>query len=214
MRPNFKFMAHELRHRAISKFEIRIPNLKIFPPQSPILNPQSLLSFFLVLNLGLQSPASAQEPKDANIQPRAPKAEFVNPPSPEAVAANSPSPTPTVLPPAPPKSGDVLASSSAKARADLDAALKELAATREKIAGEKVPLSQALTKAEDDLAIARKQLETAQRTRDMRNLDQSSLKAEIKQREDENTYMLNLLNEFSRNFGEKGLHISERKTHR
>ncbi|NDA26817.1 MAG: hypothetical protein EBZ05_08285, partial [Verrucomicrobia bacterium] len=159
-------------------------------------------------------PASAQEPKDANIQPRAPKAEFVNPPSPEAVAANTPSPTPTVLPPAPPKSGDVLASASAKARADLDAALKELAATREKIAGEKVPLSQALTKAEDDLAIARKQLETAQRTRDMRNLDQSSLKAEIKQREDENTYMLNLLNEFSRNFGEKGLHISERKTHR
>ena len=97
---------------------------------------------------------------------------------------------------------------------DLDAALRELTATRDKIAGEKVPLSQALSSAEDQLAIARKQLEIAQRTRDMRNLDQSSLKAEIKQREDENMYMLNLLNEFSRNFGDKGLHISERKTHR
>jgi biopolymer transport protein ExbB len=89
-----------------------------------------------------------------------------------------------------------------------------LTATREKIAGEKVPLSQALSSAEDQLAIARKQLETAQRTRDLRNLDQSSLKAEIKQREEENMYMLNLLNEFGRNFGDKGLHISERKGHR
>jgi len=194
--------------------KIKNPKSKIFPPQSPILYPQFLLSFFLVLALGLAGPASAQQPTDANVQPRAPKAEFVNPPSPEAVAANTPSPTPTVLPPIPPKSGDVLASASTKARADLDAALKELTATRERIAGEKVPLSQALSKAEDELAIARKQLETAQRTRDLRNLDQSSLKAEIKQREDENTYMLNLLNEFCRNFGEKGLHISERKTHR
>jgi biopolymer transport protein ExbB len=155
-----------------------------------------------------------QDPTDANIQPRVPRAEFVNPPSPEARAANTPSATPTVLPPEKPKSKDVLASASARAQADLDAALKELSATREKIAAEKVPMSQALSGAEDQLAIARKQLETAQRTRDLRNLDQSSLKAEIKQREDENMYMLNLLNEFSRNFGEKGLHISERKGHR
>ena len=187
---------------------------KIFPPPSPILYPQSLLSFFLVLALGLAGPASAQEPKDTKVEPRAPKAEFVNPPSPEAVAANTPAATPSTLPPEKPKSGDVLASASAKAQADLDAALKELTATREKIAGEKVPLSQALSSAEDQLAIARKQLETAQRTRDLRNLDQSSLKAEIKQREEENMYMLNLLNEFGRNFGDKGLHISERKGHR
>ena len=170
--------------------------------------------FGLFLACFAAGPSFSQEPKDANVQPRAPKAEFVNPPSPEAVAANTPAATPTVLPPEKPKSGDVLASASSKAQKDLDAALKELTAAREKIAGEKVPMSQALSKAEDDLAIARKQLETAQRTRDLRNLDQSSLKAEIKQREDENMYMLNLLNEFSRNFGEKGLHITERKGHR
>ncbi len=181
--------------------------------KSAIRNPQSaIFSFVLVLLFPL--PGFSQEPKDANVQPRPPKAEFVSPPSAEAVAANTPAATPSVLPPPPPKGGDILASAAAKARADLDAALRQLAETRERIAGEKVPMSQALSKAEDDLAIARKQLETAQRTRDMRNLDQSSLKAEIKQREDENTYMLNLLNEFGRNFGDKGLHISERKAHR
>ena len=181
--------------------------------KSAIRNPQSaILSFVLVLLFPL--PGFSQEPKDANVQPRPPKAEFVSPPSAEAVAANTPAATPSVLPPPPPKGGDILASAAAKARADLDAALRQLTETRERIAGEKVPMSQALSKAEDDLAIARKQLETAQRTRDLRNLDQSSLKAEIKQREDENTYMLNLLNEFGRNFGDKGLHISERKAHR
>jgi biopolymer transport protein ExbB len=96
----------------------------------------------------------------------------------------------------------------------LESALKELATTREKIASEKLPLSKKLSQAEDDLALARKELDSAQRARDMKNLDQSSLKAEIKQREEENTYMLNLLNEFGRNFGEKGIHISERSAHR
>jgi biopolymer transport protein ExbB len=194
-----------------SKFESR--NSEITNPKSKIKNQKFPVLAFLLFCFAVAT-ASAQEPKDANVAPRAPKAEFVNPPSPEAVAANTPAATPSTLPAEKPKSGDLLASASAKAQSDLDAALKELTATREKIAGEKVPLSQALTKAEDELAIARKQLETAQRTRDLRNLDQTSLKTEIKQREEENMYMLNLLNEFGRNFGDKGLHISERKGHR
>ena len=239
MKPNLKLTATDLRLTGILKFGIRhsktdslrtkselqippsttaishlpslIPHLRF--SEAKIRNPQSaILSFVLVLLFPL--PGFSQEPKDANVQPRPPKAEFVNPPTPEAIAANTPTAAPTLLPPSPPKSGDILATAAAKARTDLDTALRQLNETREQIAGQKVPLSQALSKAEDDLAIARKQLETAQRTRDMRNLDQSSLKAEIKQREDENTYMLNLLNEFSRNFGEKGLHVSERKLHR
>ena len=108
----------------------------------------------------------------------------------------------------------MLASASTKAKADLEGALKELTATREMISSEKLPLSKKLSLAEDDLALARKELDLAQRARDMKNLDQSSLKAEIKQREEENTYMLNLLNEFGRNFGEKSIHISERAGHR
>ena len=157
--------------------------------------------------------AEAPATTDAKMDLRAPTATFVAPPSAQP-AAPEPAPAPSVLPPAAPKPVDILASASAKAQADLESALKELATTREKIASEKLPLSKKLSQAEDDLALARKELDTAQRARDMKNLDQSSLKAEIKQREEENTYMLNLLNEFGRNFGEKGIHISERAGHR
>jgi len=157
--------------------------------------------------------AFAQQSPDANVQLRAPKAEFVALPS-DNPSSPAPAPTPSILPPTPPKATDILATASTKARADLEAALKELTATREKISSEKLPLSKKLSLAEDDLALARKELDLAQRARDMKNLDQSSLKAEIKQREEENTYMLNLLNEFGRNFGEKSIHISERAAHR
>ena len=168
-----------------------------------------------IVGLVLLSSFSAigQQPTDAKVEPRVPRAEFVAPPSASSAAAEA-APAPSILPPAPPKAVDVLASASTKAKADLDAALKELTATRDKIAAEKVPLSKKLSLAEDDLALARKELDLAQRARDMKNLDQSSLKAEIKQREEETTYMLNLLNEFGRNFGEKSIHISERAGHR
>ena len=170
---------------------------------------------FLLSCLVLSGSAWAEAPasSDAKMDLRAPKAEFVAPPS-DKPSAPEPAPTPSILPTAPPKATDVLATASTKARADLDAALKELTATREKISSEKLPLSKKLSLAEDDLALARKELDLAQRARDMKNLDQSSLKAEIKQREEENTYMLNLLNEFGRNFGEKSIHISERSGHR
>ena len=171
-----------------------------------------LIFGYLVLS---HSSAFAEAPAstDAKMDLRAPTATFVAPPSAQP-AAPEPVTAPSVLPPAAPKPVDILASASSKAQADLESALKELAATREKIASEKLPLSKKLSQAEDDLALARKELDSAQRARDMKNLDQSSLKAEIKQREEENTYMLNLLNEFGRNFGEKGIHISERATHR
>jgi biopolymer transport protein ExbB len=175
---------------------------------------RSLYLIFVCLVLS-HSGAFAEAPAstDAKMDLRAPTATFVTPPAAQPVAPE-PTPAPSVLPPAAPKPVDILASASSKAQADLESALKELTATREKIASEKLPLSKKLSQAEDDLALARKELDTAQRARDMKNLDQSSLKAEIKQREEENTYMLNLLNEFGRNFGEKGIHISERATHR
>jgi len=169
-----------------------------------------LLSSLLLSGSGW---AEAPVPSDAKVDLRAPAATFSAPPSAQAVA-QEPAPVPSVLPPTPPKPADLLSTASTKARADLDAALKELTATREKISSEKLPLSKKLSLAEDDLALARKELDLAQRARDMKNLDQSSLKAEIKQREEENTYMLNLLNEFGRNFGEKSIHISERSGHR
>jgi len=194
------------RPKGISKFEIRNSEFGfgIWDFSFPAIVGLVLLSSFQ---------AVGQQQADANVQPRAPKAEFVAPPS-DKPSAPEPAPASSILPTAPPKATDLLATASTKARADLDAALKELTATREKISSEKLPLSKKLSLAEDDLALARKELDLAQRARDMKNLDQSSLKAEIKQREEENTYMLNLLNEFGRNFGEKSIHISERSGHR
>jgi biopolymer transport protein ExbB len=198
---NFQRSSLNYQPKVISNFGIRISKTILI----------SLLSVVLFSTYS----AFAEQSTDANIQLRAPKAEFVAPPSDKpSVPEAAPTPTPTILPPTPPKATDVLATASTKARTDLDAALKELTATREKISSEKVPLSKKLSLAEDDLALARKELDLAQRARDMKNLDQSSLKAEIKQREEENTYMLNLLNEFGRNFGEKSIHISERAGHR
>jgi len=201
MSTNFQRSSLRYQPKVISNFGIRISKRIL----------SSLLSALLISTFS----AFAEQSPDANVQLRAPKAEFVAPPSDKPAAPEAaPTPTLTILPPTPPKATDVLATASTKARADLDAALKELTATREKISSEKLPLSKKLSLAEDDLALARKELDLAQRARDMKNLDQSSLKAEIKQREEENTYMLNLLNEFGRNFGEKSIHISERAGHR
>jgi biopolymer transport protein ExbB len=199
MSTNFQHSSLRYQPKVISNFGIRISKWIL----------SSLLSALLISTFS----AFAEQSPDANVQLRAPKAEFVAPPS-DKPSTPEPAPAPTILPPAPPKATDILATASTKARADLDAALKELTATREKISSEKLPLSKKLSLAEDDLALARKELDLAQRARDMKNLDQSSLKAEIKQREEENTYMLNLLNEFGRNFGEKSIHISERSAHR
>jgi biopolymer transport protein ExbB len=196
---NFQHSSLRYQPKVISNFGIRISKWIL----------SSLLSAVLISTFS----AFAEQSPDANVQLRAPKAEFVAPPS-DAPTSPEPAPAPSILPPIPPKATDILATASTKARADLDAALKELTATREKISSEKLPLSKKLSLAEDDLALARKELDLAQRARDMKNLDQSSLKAEIKQREEENTYMLNLLNEFGRNFGEKSIHISERSAHR
>jgi len=192
--------------KTISECEIRNAKIKMG-------NSEFAFLAFLGITLLSNFQALGQQQVDANVQPRPPKAEFVAPPSAQP-AAQEPAPAPSILPTAAPKATDLLATASTKARADLDAALKELTATREKISSEKLPLSKKLSLAEDDLALARKELDLAQRARDMKNLDQSSLKAEIKQREEENTYMLNLLNEFGRNFGEKSIHISERSGHR
>ena len=144
---------------------------------------------------------------------RAPKAEFVAPPSDKPLSTRT-CPRP-LNPPYCPSQGDrysrdCIDKSAGRPRRRLERTDRNPG----KDFVRKLPLSKKLSLAEDDLALARKELDLAQRARDMKNLDQSSLKAEIKQREEENTYMLNLLNEFGRNFGEKSIHISERSGHR
>jgi biopolymer transport protein ExbB len=93
-------------------------------------------------------------------------------------------------------------------RADLDASLRELGELREKIQAEQVPMTQELSRIEEELIVARKEYDRVLKIRDSRTLDVSNLKSEIKAREDQNKYLSNLIDEYLRNL-ETRLHISE-----
>ena len=86
--------------------------------------------------------------------------------------------------------------------------LAELAALREQIANEKIPLGQKLSDLEDQLREVRREYQQTTRLLDSRTLDLSNLRTEIQSRREEKTYLSNLLSEYIRNF-ETRLHIAE-----
>jgi len=94
----------------------------------------------------------------------------------------------------------------------LDKSLAELAALRQRIADEKIPLAEKLQEAEKKLLASREGYEDVKRSLDRRNLDMNNLRTEIKSREQENNYLSSLLGEYTRNM-ESRLHISELKRH-
>ena len=100
---------------------------------------------------------------------------------------------------------------SATVQQQLEQSLADLAALREQIAGEKIPLSKQLGALEADLSRVRADYQQQVRQLDSRTLDLSNLRAEIKLRSDEASYLGNLLGEYLRNF-ESRLHIAEQKT--
>lgn len=89
------------------------------------------------------------------------------------------------------------------AKAQLDISILELNQLREKIAGEKLPLAQDLTVAEEQLTRLRREHERVTRVMDQGNLDLPGLRSEIKSRQDEFTYVGNLLDEYARTFESK-----------
>lgn len=95
-----------------------------------------------------------------------------------------------------------------KARQDAEASVKELSALRDAIAGEKVPMAKELSRLEEQLAASRKDYDKVRRTVDQIHLDQNNLKAEIKQHQDELSYVGNLFDEYARSF-EGRVHVSE-----
>ncbi len=97
---------------------------------------------------------------------------------------------------------------STSARQDLEKALAELSNLQKKVAGEKIPLSQQLSKAEEELSAARKEYDRAQRARDNELVDLNSLKTEVKQTQDQIAYLGGLLTEYARLF-ETRVHIAE-----
>jgi biopolymer transport protein ExbB len=91
---------------------------------------------------------------------------------------------------------------------DLESSLKELATLREQIASEKIPMSSELSRLEDRLGALRGDYDKASRLLDTRNLELANLKAEIKGRQDELSYLSNLMDEYTRGF-ESHVHVSE-----
>lgn len=100
------------------------------------------------------------------------------------------------------------ATNAMRLRIDLEGSLKDLAALRESIAGEKIPLAKQLGEIEDQLSYARKEYEKSRRLVDTRNLDLANLKGELKLRQEEMDYVGNLLDEYARSF-EGRVHVSE-----
>lgn len=90
----------------------------------------------------------------------------------------------------------------------LESGLAELAALREAMVKEKIPMNRKLSDLEDELSNVRKDYQQTTRLLDSRTLDLSNLNSEIKSRQEEKTYLSNLLGEYIRNF-ESRLHIAE-----
>jgi biopolymer transport protein ExbB len=111
--------------------------------------------------------------------------------------------------PASPAFGE--ASSSVEKR--LADSLAELAALRERIAAEKVPLGKKLADLEAELSKARQDFQGLSRVLAERGQSLSNLQTDIKARKEESSYLLTLFGDYLRNF-ESGLHIAELQVHR
>jgi len=90
----------------------------------------------------------------------------------------------------------------------LEDSLAELSKLREQMANEKIPLNRKLNDLEGELVKVRRDYQKTSRLLDSHTLDLSNLRNEIKTRQEETTYLSNLLSEYIRNF-ESRLHIAE-----
>ncbi|MDZ4754707.1 MAG: MotA/TolQ/ExbB proton channel family protein [Phycisphaerae bacterium] len=97
---------------------------------------------------------------------------------------------------------------SRSAADELARSIQTLNELREEIAREKLPLAGELTAAEERVVELRKEFERVTRLIDAGNLELPTIKAESKARQDELTYVGNLLDEYAKTFASK-VHISE-----
>ncbi len=104
--------------------------------------------------------------------------------------------------------GPSFTEASASVQKRLEEGLKELAALRNEIKDEKLPLSRRLRELETELTEVRIEYQQQTRLVETRALDLTNLRSEIKGRDDEVSYLSNLLSDYIRNF-DSGLHIAE-----
>ncbi len=121
------------------------------------------------------------------------------------LATSAPSPAQSAKPN---PQNDKLTTIAQSIETKVEAAAAELAATRAEIQQERLPLSSELSTLENKLIDVRKDYDRILRIRDGRTLDVSNLKAQIKSREEQNKFLINLLDEYARNL-ETRLHIAE-----
>jgi biopolymer transport protein ExbB len=99
-----------------------------------------------------------------------------------------------------------------RARAEVDqrlrAALDELAKVRERIAGEKIPISREIATLSDEVLSLRRAHEQIMQVRDSRSIDLTSLRAQVESLGEQENFVNSRLNEFVRDF-EGRLDISE-----
>jgi biopolymer transport protein ExbB len=95
----------------------------------------------------------------------------------------------------------------------LEDSLRELSALRERVAAERLPLVRQLGDLEQEVVKARQEAQQAARLLETRTFDLTGLTRDIKAREEEVSYLGNLLVEYLRNF-ESGLHITELQRYR
>ena len=104
--------------------------------------------------------------------------------------------------------GPGMESAATSSQQDLDASIKELAALRAQIESEKLPLARELTALEERLVDLRGQRDSIARNLDTGSLDAGVRQGELKLRQEEFSYVANLLDEYTRNL-ETRLHVSE-----
>lgn len=107
-----------------------------------------------------------------------------------------------------PAANETMKQLSLSAGQELAKSIQELNQLREQVSTEKLPLAQELTTLEEKLAQLRRDHEKVTRLVDAGNLEIITIKAEMKARQDELTYIGNLLDEYARTFESK-INVSE-----
>ena len=107
-----------------------------------------------------------------------------------------------------PAANETMKQLSLSAGQELAKSIQELNQLREQIATEKLPLAQELTTLEEKLTQLRRDHEKVTRLVDAGNLEIITIKAEMKARQDELSYIGNLLDEYARTFESK-INVSE-----
>lgn len=107
--------------------------------------------------------------------------------------------------------GQELGQLAAGASADLQKALADLSAVRERIEGERLPLARRLSELEQQLIEKKAELSRVQRFHENQLVELNGLKAEAKRQSDEVKYIESLLNEYGRAFRSRLNFVEEPK---